>query len=140
VIIDSSALLAILQGEPERRRFNEAIESADGCSLSTASLVETSIIVESRFGADGIRDLDLFIAKSRVTLVPVDIEQAQIARQAFRRYGKGRHPAALNFGDCFSYALARSLGEPLLFKGNDFSHSDIERHPASSTGYSVQEP
>jgi ribonuclease VapC len=89
------------------------------------------MILESRYGADGVRDLDLFIAKARISLVPVDEEQADLARQAFRKFGKGRHPAGLNFGDCFSYALARSLDEPLLFKGNDFSQTDIECHPAS---------
>lgn len=131
MVIDTSAVLAILQNEPERRSFNEAIEAAETRSLSTASFVETSMIVESRYGTDGVRDLDLFIAKAQITLVPVDDEQAHLARQAFRQYGKGRHPAGLNFGDCFSYALARSLGEPLLFKGNDFGQTDIECHPAS---------
>jgi ribonuclease VapC len=131
MVIDTSAILAILQDEPERRKFNEAFEAADIRSLSTASLVESSMILESRYGADGVRDLDLFIAKARISLVPVDEEQADLARQAFRKFGKGRHPAGLNFGDCFSYALARSLDEPLLFKGNDFSQTDIECHPAS---------
>jgi ribonuclease VapC len=79
------------------------------------------MIVESRYGADGVRDLDLFIAKAQVSLVSVDEEQADLARRVFRKYGKGRHPAGLDFGDCFSYALARSLDEPLLFKGNDFA-------------------
>jgi ribonuclease VapC len=131
MVIDTSALLGILQNETERRTFNEAIEEAESRSLSTASFVEVSMIVESRYGADGVRDLDLFIAKAQITLVPVDAEQAHLARQAFRQYGKGRHPAGLNFGDCFSYALARSQGEPLLFKGNDFGKTDIECHPAS---------
>jgi ribonuclease VapC len=131
MVLDTSAILAILQDEPERRKFNEAIETAETRSLSTASFVECSMILESRYGADGVRDLDLFIAKAQVSLVAVDEEQADLARRAFRKYGKGRHPAGLNFGDCFSYALARSLGEPLLFKGNDFSQTDIECHPAS---------
>lgn len=131
MVIDTSAVLAILQNELERRKFNEAIETADTRSMSTASFVESSIILESRYGADGVRDLDLFISKAQITLAPVDAEQAQLARQAFREYGKGRHPAALNFGDCFSYALAKSLDEPLLFKGEDFSRTDIECHPAS---------
>jgi ribonuclease VapC len=131
MVIDTSALLAILQNEPGRRAFNEAIEEAESRSLSTASFVETSMIVESRYGADGVRDLDLFIAKAQITFVPVDAEQAHLARQAFRQYGTGRHPAGLNFGDCFSYALARSVGEPLLYKGNDFGKTDIECHPAS---------
>jgi ribonuclease VapC len=131
MVIDTSAVLAILQNEPERRKFNEALETADTRSMSTASFVESSIIVESRYGADGVRDLDLLISKAQITLAPVDTEQTQLARQAFREYGKGRHPASLNFGDCFSYALAKSLDEPLLFKGEDFSKTDIECHPAS---------
>jgi ribonuclease VapC len=125
--------LAVLQDEPERRKFNEAIEAAETRSLSTASFVECSMIVESRYGSDGVRDLDLFIAKAQVSLVPVDEEQANLARHAFRKYGKGRHPAGLNFGDCFSYALAQALGEPLLFKGNDFSQTDVDCHPASTS-------
>jgi ribonuclease VapC len=131
MVIDTSALLAILQNEPERRAFNEAIEAAETRLLSAASFVESSMIVESRYGADGIRDLDLFIAKAQLELVAVDVEQAHLARQAFRNFGKGRHPASLNFGDCFSYALARSLTEALLYKGADFGRCDIESHPAS---------
>jgi ribonuclease VapC len=131
MVIDTSALLAILQNEPERRIFNEAIEAAETRLLSASSFVESSMIVESRYGADGIRDLDLFIAKAQLELVAVDVEQAHIARQAFREFGKGRHPAGLNFGDCFSYALARSHTESLLYKGADFGRCDIESHPAS---------
>jgi ribonuclease VapC len=108
-----------------------AIEAAETRSLSTASFVECSMILESRYGADGVRDLDLFIAKAQVSLLAVDEEQADLARRAFRKYGKGRHPAGLNFGDCFSYALARALDQPLLFKGNDFNQTDIECHPSS---------
>jgi ribonuclease VapC len=132
MVLDSSAILAILQDEPERRKFNEAIEAAETRSLSTASFVECSMIVESRYGADGVRDLDLFIAKAQVSLVSVDEEQADLARRAFRKYGKGRHPAGLNFGDCFSYALVQALNVPLLFKGNDFNQTDIQIHPASA--------
>jgi ribonuclease VapC len=131
MVIDTSALLAILQNEPERRAFNEAIESAETRLLSAATFVESSMIIEARYGADGIRDLDLFIAKAQLELVAVDEEQAHLARQAFRNFGKGRHPAGLNFGDCFSYALARSMGDALLYKGADFGRCDIERHPAS---------
>ena len=126
MVIDTSALVAILQDEPERRAFNEAIEAAENCSLSTASFVETSMIIESRYGPDGTRDLDLFISKAEITLVPVDEEQAYVARQAFRQYGKGRHAAGLNFGDCFAYALAKTLDEPLLFKGDDFAATDLD--------------
>src|SRR5262249_29513398 len=99
MVIDTSALLAILQNEPERRKFNEAIEAAETRSMSTASFIEISMIVESRYGADGVRDLDLLIAKAKVLLVPVDEDQAHLARRGFQKYGKGRHPAGLNYGD-----------------------------------------
>ena len=134
MVLDTSAVLAILQNEPERRDFNEAVEAADTRSLSTASFVECSMILESRYGPDGVRDLDLFIAKAQVSLVPVDEEQADLARRAFRKYGKGRHPAGLNFGDCFSYALSQALERPLLFKGTDFPQTDVDCHPASTAG------
>ena len=126
MVIDTSALVAILQDEPERRAFNEAIEAADRRSMSVVSFVEASMILETRFGPDGVRALDLVIAKADIELVPVDAEQAHAARIAFRAYGKRRHPAGLNFGDCFAYALARTLGEPLLFKGSDFSLTDVD--------------
>jgi ribonuclease VapC len=134
MVIDTSALLAILQDEPERHSFNEAIEAAETRSLSTASYLETSIVLESRYGADGVRDLDHFVATADIAMIAVDADQARIAREAYRRYGKGRHPAGLNFGDCFSYALSRALDEPLLFKGNDFPQTDVEPHQASSGG------
>ncbi len=130
MVVDTSALLAILQDEPERRRFNEALESADSRLMSVATFVETSIVIESRYGAEGLRDLDLLPERAGLELVPVDVEQARAARAAYSRFGKGRHKAALNFGDCFSYALARVLGEPLLFKGGDFSQTDLKPfHP-----------
>jgi ribonuclease VapC len=88
----------------------------------------------SCYGADGVRDLDLFIAKAQISLAPVDEEQANLARRAFRKYGKGRHPAGLNSGDCFSYALSKALQESLLFKGNDFSQTDVDSHPDSASG------
>ena len=125
MVIDTSAILAILRDEPERRAFNEAIESADPRLMSAASFVEASVVIETRRGYEGLRDFDLFMARAGIELAPVDADQAHIARQAFREYGKGRHPAGLNFGDCFSYALARAAGLPLLFKGNDFSQTDI---------------
>jgi ribonuclease VapC len=129
MVIDTSALLAILQDEPERRSFNESIESADSRVMSVATFVEVSIVVESRYGAEGLRDLDLFTERAGIELVPVDVEQARVARAAFSRFGKGRHPAALNFGDCFSYALARVRSEPLLAKGEDFSRTDVASLP-----------
>ena len=102
MIIDPSAIVAILNDEPERDAFVAAIVDASYNGMSTAAFVETSVVLESRYGYDGIRDFDLFLVKAGVELVPLDVEQAHIARQAFREYGKGRHPAGLNFGDCFS--------------------------------------
>jgi ribonuclease VapC len=125
MVIDASGLLAILLDEPERRAFNEAIEAADARAMSVATLVELSIVLESRFGAEGLRDLDLFVVRAGIELVPVDLEQAHEARRAFSRFGRGRHPAGLNYGDCFAYALARVRGEPLLFKGEDFAQTDV---------------
>ena len=126
MVIDTSALIAILQDEPERRSFNLAIESAETRLLSAASFVESSLVIEARVGPDGIRDLDLFVAKADINIEPVDIDQAYVARQAYSHYGKGRHPAGLNYGDCFTYALAKLSGEPLLFKGHDFSKTDLD--------------
>ena len=119
--------MAVLQDEPERRSFNEAIEAADSAALSVASFVEASIVIEARHGADGLRALDRFIERAGIVVAAVDLEQGKVARDAFSRFGKGRHAAALNFGDCFSYALARILGEPLLFKGEDFARTDVAR-------------
>ena len=125
MVIDTSAVLAILQREPELRRFVEAIEAADSTRMSVASFVESSIVIESRYGAEGLRDLDRFISRARIELIPVDTEQGQLARSAFSRFGKGRHRAGLNYGDCFSYAAALNLGEPLMCKGDDFIHTDV---------------
>lgn len=126
MVIDTSAIVAILNDEPERRAFNETIERAETCLMSAVSFVEASIVIESGRGYEGLRDFDLLVASAGIELVPVDADQAHVARQAFRQYGKGRHPAALNFGDCFSYALAKTTGLPLLFKGGDFSQTDIQ--------------
>jgi ribonuclease VapC len=125
MVIDTSALLAILQREPERRSFLEAIAAADSLRMSVAIFVESSIVIESRYRAEGLRDFDRFISRAAIELVPVDEEQGQLARSAFSRFGKGRHRAGLNYGDCFSYAAAISLGEPLLCKGDDFIHTDV---------------
>jgi ribonuclease VapC len=125
MVIGTSALLAVLLDEPERRAFNEAIEAAESRMMSAATFVEASIVIESRFGAEGIRDLDLFLERAGIGLAAVDAEQAQVARRAFSRFGKGRHRAGLNYGDCFAYALAIVLGEPLLYKGDDFGRTDV---------------
>jgi ribonuclease VapC len=139
MVIDTSALVAILFDEPERRAFNEAIEAAASRAMSVATLVELSIVIESRLGAEGLRDLDTFVKRAGIELVPVDLAQADVARQAFHRFGKGRHPAGLNYGDCFSYALASVRDEPLLSKGDDFPRTDLlrveadpKREPGSS--------
>ena len=125
MVVDTSLLLAIFQDEPERRAFNEAIEEAATRKLSVANFVELSMVIESRFGTEGLRDLDHFLDRAEIRLVSVDVEQGKMARRAFSQFGKGRHPAGLNYGDCFAYALASVLGEPLLFKGQDFPQTDI---------------
>ena len=125
MVLDTSALLAILFDEPERRGFTESIEAAERRLLSAANFVETSMVLESRHGAEGVRALDRLLAAASVEIVAVDSAQAIAAREAFRQFGKGRHSANLNFGDCFAYALAKCAAEPLLFKGNDFSQTDV---------------
>ncbi|MDT8439031.1 MAG: type II toxin-antitoxin system VapC family toxin [Wenzhouxiangellaceae bacterium] len=124
MVVDSSALAAILFGEPERRSLLEAIEAADVCLLSVANWVEISIVIEARYGAEGARDLERFIEVAAIEIVPVDAQQGRLARDAWIRFGKGRHRAGLNYGDCFAYALAKSTGQTLLFKGDDFVHTD----------------
>jgi ribonuclease VapC len=125
MVIDTSALIAILRKEPERRMFIEAIEAANPRLMSVATFVEISIVIEARHGAEGLRDLDHFITRAGIELVSVDADHGSLARRAFSHFGKGRHRAGLNFGDSFSYALAVAVGEPLLFKGNDFVHTDV---------------
>ena len=125
MVIDTSAIAAILFNEPERASFNEEIEADDTCLISAATLVEIGLVVEARKGELGRSELELFVYESELSIVPFDAVQADLARFAWRTYGKGRHPAGLNFGDCFSYALAKATDEPLLFKGNDFSRTDI---------------
>ena len=125
MIVDTSALLAVLQNEPERRAFTEAIEAAESRSLSTGTLLECSMVIEARFGTEGQHSLDLFLTRAGIEAVPFDSNQLRVARHAFRTYGKGRHKAALNFGDCFAYALAKTRDERLLFKGDDFANTDV---------------
>ena len=128
MVIDTSALVAIFFGEPERQTFLDAVTAAGSRLLSAATILETGIVLESRQGEAAGREFDLFVVRANLQIVPVDAEQADLARSAWRKYGKGRHPAALNFGDCFSYALAKSTGEPLLAKGTDFALTDLEAH------------
>ncbi len=125
--LDSSAVLAILREEPERDVFTSLIENDPRVLMSTMSVLEASIVIESRYGPGAGADLDAVLRGAGVEIVPFDGEQLEIARFAFRRFGKGRHPACLNFGDCASYALAELSGEPLLFKGDDFSRTDVRR-------------
>jgi ribonuclease VapC len=125
MVIDTSAIAAILFKEPGFEALVERIEESETLLISAASLVELSIVVESRKGEDGVRDLDLWLYRAGIEIAPVDADQADIARLAWRRFGKGRHPAGLNYGDCFAYALAKKTGLPLLYKGNDFNLTDL---------------
>lgn len=125
MVVDSSALLTILFAEPDAARYASAIESDTIRLLSAASLLETAIVIESRYGPLGSRKLDELITAAQIEIEPVTTEQVALARVAYRTYGKGQHPASLNFGDCFPYALAKFTGEALLYKGNDFSQTDI---------------
>jgi ribonuclease VapC len=127
VILDTSALVAILYGEPERERFAQLIHDADSCRVSVASFIELSMVIESQLGPEASRQVDMFFRRTGIVIEPVTLDQGYLARQAFIDYGKGRHKAGLNFGDCFSYALAKATGEPLLFKGSDFSQTDVSR-------------
>jgi ribonuclease VapC len=125
MVVDSSAVLAILLGEPERDDYIALLAGADDPLISTATLVEASIVMQVRAGDAGVQDLDDLLAAAGVRPVAVDADQAALARQAFARFGKGRAPAGLNFGDCFAYALAQATGRPLLFKGADFAQTDV---------------
>lgn len=129
MVIDTSALLAVLLQKPDAGRVAQAIEASSPRLLSAASLLEASIVIESRKGDAGGRELDLLIYRGGIEVVAVDQDQAEIGRVAWRHFGKGRHPAALNYGDCFAYALAKSRRMPLLFRGDDFSQTDIECVP-----------
>ena len=129
MVIDTSALIAILLGEPASPRLIAALDGAATRKISAASVVEASIVMLARHGESGDVQLDRLVQKLGAEIVPVDVEQVMAGRDAALRFGRGRHPAALNYGDCFSYALAVVSGEPLLFAGEDFSRTDIE--PAS---------
>ncbi len=125
MVIDTSALVAVLFDEPERDAFIGKIAAAPNRLISVGTLIESSIVVESRRGEVAGRELDLFLHRADVQSVAVNEEQAVLARAAWRRYGKGRHPAGLNFGDLFAYALARASSEELLYKGDDFARTDL---------------
>ncbi len=125
MVIDSSALIAILLGEKEAGLFARSIMDDPRRHISSFSVLETSIVIEAKKGANGSRELDLLLYKIHANIVPFDSEQLELARKAWRKFGKGRHPASLNIGDCCSYALSKSIGEPLLYKGKDFEETDI---------------
>jgi ribonuclease VapC len=125
MVIDSSAALASLLGETEAEVFATAIDADPTRIMSAISVLEASIVIEARKGPGGGRELDLFLHRGRIDVVPFNIHQLELARDAYRRFGRGRHPAALNFGDCCTYALAAASGEALLFKGDDFGRTDI---------------
>jgi ribonuclease VapC len=125
LVIDSSALLAIVFDERERPAFVDIIESAPRRLISAATLLECSLVVLKRTGETGVLWLDEFLKRAGIDIASVDADQSRAAIDAYRRFGKGRHPAGLNFGDCFAYALAAVTSEPLLYKGDDFAKTDI---------------
>jgi ribonuclease VapC len=125
MIVDTSALLAIFFGEPEAEDFAKAIARAEVSRMSAANLLEAGIVADNQTDSRTGRQLDALVVNFHLRIEPVTEEQVGIARQAYADFGRGNHPAALNFGDCFAYALAKATGEPLLFKGNDFARTDI---------------
>ncbi len=126
IVVDTSALIAILLDEPERRSMIDVIVDYGQPCMSAASYLEASMVLEAYSGVQGGRDIDDFVEDVGVRIVPVDQAQARVAREAFRRFGRGRHRAGLNFGDCLVYALTKTVGAPILFKGNDFSLTDLK--------------
>jgi ribonuclease VapC len=126
MIVDTSAVLAILFNESDAETYARAISEADPPRMSAASFVEAAIVVEAQTKERGSRQFDAFFRRAGVVIEPVTEEQAHAARQAYTDFGKGRHAAGLNFGDCFAYALAKVTGEPLLFKGRDFGKTDVK--------------
>ena len=126
MIVDTSAVMTILFGESGAERYDTTIAEARRCRMSVVNFLEAAIVLESRSGPAAGHELDAFLKEAEIKLEAVTAEQAQAARRTWRRFGKGNHPAGLNFGDCFAYALAEATGEPLLFKGGDFALTDVE--------------
>ena len=125
MVVDTSALIAILLLELEAEPFTKAIAEARPRLISAANLLEAAIVIEGRLGLGAGDDLDEFVGDVDLEVEPVTAAQVRVARQAYRIYGRGNHPASLNFGDCFAYALAKISGQPLLFKGGDFARTDV---------------
>ena len=126
MVIDTSALIAILFGEPEALSFTRVLAGETLKLISSFNALETGIVVEARKGEAGGREFDLLMHRAQIEIVAMNADQAELARAAWRKYGKGNHPAGLNIGDCCAHALAKYSGEPLLFKGDDFSQTDIQ--------------
>lgn len=126
MILDSSAIVAVLRAEEDAPDFAKTIESAQNCRVSAVNYVEAAVVIDSSRDPVASRRFDDFFRASPIVVEAVTPNQAELARQAYRDFGKGRHKAGLNFGDCFAYALAKEMDEPLLFKGGDFRHTDIE--------------
>ncbi len=127
MIVDTSAIMAILQKEPEAPAFGAALTEGARIAISAATLVELCVVAESRAGAAVWAEVEALMADAAIEVAPFTAEQAALAREGWRRFGKGRHPAGLNLGDCFAYALAQERGEPLLFGGGDFALTDVRR-------------
>ena len=125
MIVDASAIVAVLWAEPDAKRYTDALEGSPRSRMSVVNYLEAAIVLESRGGPSSARELDHFIERAKIELTPVTVRQGELARDAWRRYGKGRRPRGLNLGDCFAYALAIDTGEPLLFKGDDFTRTDV---------------
>ncbi len=126
MVIDTSVIAAILFGEDDAERFAEAIENDPTRLMSSGSVLEASLVIESELNQEGVRELDLLLHTAAIEIVAFTVDQLKVARHAFRTYGRGRYPAGLNFGYCFSYALSKTSGEPLLFKGSDFARTDVD--------------
>ena len=126
MVVDTSALIAILLGEPETESFVRALAGDPKRMISAFNALESGIVIEARKGAAGGRELDLFLHRARIEIIALNSDQVEIGLSAWKKYGKGKHPAGLNIGDCCAYALAKYSGEPLLFKGKDFSQTDIQ--------------
>jgi ribonuclease VapC len=133
MVVDTSALLAVLFAEQEAEEFARAIAGSEVARISAATLLEAGIVADNQTDQRTGRQLDALVANFRLRIEPVTEAQVRIARQAYLDFGRGNHPAGLNFGDCFAYALAKATGEPLLFKGKDFARTDLRAHGADGS-------